>query len=258
MLLFNNKMNTDVNKYDTNFLIVLIVLSCFSFSSSHLLLTETNIKMNNKLNNKLTKSATSKLKNLQADPIIVPTQNNNNIDQVNITSSIQPTNSAKLDSNILDPDFSIPLYPLINYKRAITTDVCNTNVCNQGKGVCSDNNTCTCVKGFANIPILTENKICDYKQRKQIVAFLLELCLACGIGHFYIGAWWLGMIKLLVIVLIPIFFCSLMICSELFAKGYQLLIILFSFTGGLYWISDVILFGLNYYRDGNGVPLEHW
>ncbi len=136
---------------------------------------------------------------------------------------------------------TIPLLPKVDYFSA-TVSHCNNKICKKSNGKCTTPTVCTCEKGKANFPIITDEIICGYNQRKQLIAFLLELCFACGIGHFYIGAWWFGMVKLLVVVLIPIFFCSMMVCSDIFIKGYKLMIILFSITGGLYWLSDIILF----------------
>lgn len=237
-----------LNAQNSNFLIVLIVLYCFTTISSHS--SSKQIEINKKLKN-LSEQSKPKKSTISHELDLHTILSTSSI------TSLSLKNQQNITQSVSDTDISISLLPFMDYTKATVTS-CDINKCEIENGICTSAQQCTCNNGKANFPILTNNRLCAYKQRKQIIAFLLELGLTCGIGHFYIGAWWNGMIKLLVIVLIPIFFCSLMICSDIFIKGYKLMIILFSLTGGLYWIGDSILFAINYYRDGNGVPLEHW
>jgi hypothetical protein len=147
--------------------------------------------------------------------------------------------------------------------------VCNYNTCPL-PNVCTDATTCICATGYADVPTLTQDPTmaCIYVQKKQLVAFLLEFFVANGIGHFYAGRILFGVLKLLVF-LGPIIIGIMMCCCGLALKPSEntsscmgLCLMIFSCTfccGALVWqLVDLIMFGMNKYRDGNNVPLQHW
>lgn len=114
------------------------------------------------------------------------------------------------------------LFLFYNYiKSAVVTDCQVGNYCGSEKYACSVygncnfniykyfklNNTeddkkphCVCNMGFSSFDIETlkseSNILCCYKQKSQLKAFLLELFLGFGIGHFYLGNIYLGLFKL--------------------------------------------------------------
>lgn len=171
-----------------------------------------------------------------------------------------------------------------NSKQA--TDVClPTSKCNETIS-CSDNGhcfydirqvfeevndsfiTCICDRGYTDDPDNSDIKCC-YKKKSQFTAFLLEVLLGFGIGHFYIKNYTIAIIKLIFQIisccsccLIGFCFCyksnkhneepsNKQIALNINFIAWILLYIIWQFI-------DLILFGINFYNDGNGVSLESW
>jgi len=155
-----------------------------------------------------------------------------------------------------------PIPTPIDYFNA-KLDTCNKQTCIPLYGFCSSSTNCTCLHGYANAPNVnnknSNKKACDYNQKKQVTAFLLEFFLNSGYGHFYIGKWWLGLVKLIIVFIIPTTLCFLMCCLDFFKNTlFYVLSIGFIVLSSVWWLVDIILFGLNNYKDSNGVPLETW
>ena len=77
---------------------------------------------------------------------------------------------------------------------------------------------CECNSGYSSFDITdlkNENSrtLCCYKKKGLLTAFFLELFLGIGIGHFYLGNYIFGLIKLLV----QIFLCVVVFCVAYFA-----------------------------------------
>jgi hypothetical protein len=76
---------------------------------------------------------------------------------------------------------------------------------------------CECNMGYTSFDIdvlKTSNTIkCCYQQKGQLTAFLLEMFIGFGVGHFYIGNLYFGALKLV----IQIFLCTLFWCVTYFA-----------------------------------------
>src|SRR5690349_15200584 len=75
------------------------------------------------------------------------------------------------------------------YKN-ITCDYTN---CPEERGICNIDNECYCFQGY----ITTEegennNTYCNYEQKSQMIAFLLEFILSFGLGHLYIKNYIIG------------------------------------------------------------------
>jgi TM2 domain-containing membrane protein YozV len=143
---------------------------------------------------------------------------------------------------------------------------CNNQNCNVPFAVCTDTTTCSCLSAYANfVPADNPNTglYCNYLRYKQLVAFLLEFFLSFGIGHFYCGRIVFGVIKLLC-TLVPFMLGIVMFCSSISKEsdccGLALSIFtcLFLCAIAIWQIVDLIMFGLNSYADGNGVPLKPW
>jgi hypothetical protein len=123
---------------------------------------------------------------------------------------------------------------------------------------CIDPNICKCEEGFANFETLEEpriNTFCQYKQKKQVVAFLLETFFSLGLGHFYAGRENYAIIKLLISI------CACLFMSVKFSEKdivTMCLSTILSFTYLVWQIVDIINFASDNYKDGNGVPLERW
>lgn len=145
--------------------------------------------------------------------------------------------------------------------------------------------SCVCDQGWTDDP---ENKDvrCCYKKKSQFVAWALESFVGFGAGHFYIENDFLAMIKLLLGIsffcsccLISLCFCYKEDPTALMGEGrsrriykdsgmsfhyplkYKLInfLLIFSCCAILIWqLTDSVLFGINFYTDGNGIELESW
>ncbi len=159
--------------------------------------------------------------------------------------------------------------PVDFFNAAVTN--CSPRNCLPIYAICIGASKCHCTQGNANVPGKNPiNYVCSYQQKKQVVAFLLEFFFGFGAGHFYVGRWWLGLIKLLIVVIIPIILCCALCCYIHKEEGHQsenslpsflvtiLIPILLGIILFIWTMVDAILFGINYYKDINGVPLKRW
>ncbi len=147
------------------------------------------------------------------------------------------------------------------------------NTCLPQYGVCVSPAQCKCKTGFANfvsgddkvLPNITGN-YCSYRQKRQLISFLLESFLSFGIGHIYAERYVQGYIKLilcfsiLVIFLVQHFLSKDMLFED-YLKSSPVLLLIFialTFVWTMWQLVDMVLIGLNKYFDGNNMPLEAW
>ena len=98
---------------------------------------------------------------------------------------------------------------------------CNFNIFDYYKNNSTDKDkepTCQCNVGYSSYNVKMENNDetsihCCYKKKGMFTPFFLELFLGFGIGHFYIGNYILGVVKLWV----QIFLCVVLWCTVYFA-----------------------------------------
>ena len=158
---------------------------------------------------------------------------------------------------------------LINIDNCQNNDECNESNCNLENGKCTeyDDNKghyfCNCNYGYSTYP--EDNKIqCNYQQKSQLKAFLLELFLCFGAGHFYIHNYKLAVPKLIVFAFFYCLFIALRIITKAKEENKLANLIIcigagVTFLGMLAWqIADLILFGRNKYNDGYSIPLRKW
>ena len=121
---------------------------------------------------------------------------------------------------------------------------CTKNNCDK----CINSTLCQCPTGYAQDPkkkVSDDVKSCKYKMKKQWVFFLLELLLPFGIGHFYAKRIIYGLCKLCTFVFIILFD---------FIFNIFMYVLYFGYIG---WeISDIILIGINYFKDGKGIKFS--
>lgn len=123
-------------------------------------------------------------------------------------------------------------------------------------------NGCDCDVGYTT---LKEDSPCNYVKHKQLTSFLIELFSNLGVGHIILGKYILGFSKM-ALGIIPWMFNILGICGVIRIKtsegkwGTFMAVFLFvaSLVFFLWWIFDAVVFGLNKYKDVNGIELEHW
>ena len=159
-----------------------------------------------------------------------------------------------LKKKISNKNIKIPINKLISFKNL----ECNKKTCPDAFGKCSSNNICTCKFGFIDDPNKEVKKFCTYKQKSQIILFIIEFFASFGIGHLLNGRITYGLIKLLC------FFCILMIdyitkyClvskNEKGTKYANILSIVYYFILIFWQILDISMIGLNKFKDDSNVP----
>ena len=179
------------------------------------------------------------------------------------------TNLLKSNAKISQPS-SIPITPSIitsntsskNNFFDISQNVCNSQSCRLPFAYCRTPTICHCTKGYANYQeSRTSSQFtlpCTYVQKKQLIAFALEFFFPLGVGHFYAKRITNGVLKLFFIILTP----CLLLCVNISGKnggvGTAALSTFYSVCTFAWFITDLILFGMNNYNDGNDVPLMEW
>ena len=157
--------------------------------------------------------------------------------------------------------------------------------CPFNQGICLGD-TCECLDGYKTLynPKLTVDQqiYCNYKQIHHLIPLILEFFLP-GIGHFYVGKYWFGLIKLF-LALVFISSCyyihgemkipgyieafKQMILNKLFdddkvrggseTRRMEIAQFCFNITFHPFWILwafDLYMYFTKTYYDGNGVAL---
>lgn len=166
--------------------------------------------------------------------------------------------------------------------NCIAASICNDTIQCSSMGICYVNITeyfqvnytksvtCICNIGWTDDPVNNSVKCC-YKRKSQALAFILESVVGLGIGHLYIGNPLIGYFKFSFSLVLCCFFWSNIFISfyreakiENINRGHRkregsVLIIVGCFCTYFIWqLVDMILFGINYYCDGNGIALDQW
>ncbi len=142
-----------------------------------------------------------------------------------------------------------------------TEQICGAINCNAERGVCYMN-TCYCFNGFTSLK--GRDAYCDYKMKNHYVALLLEFFFPFGAGHFYAENYLLGSLKLAFVLFLIISICLFYNyftgdVSNIKTNKLIYLINTFLFCLAVYlvWnLVDLLLFGLNIYKDGNNINME--
>ena len=131
----------------------------------------------------------------------------------------------------------------------------------------SSNTSCLCKENYVD-----GDKYCQFKQKKkQLTAFLLELFVGFGAGHFYRHHYLMASLKLVafvfgiyVICLFPLTakcvtdFCD----SDCLVVLVSILFYLYALGLAFWYIWDLVYFGKNKYKDcsnkGHCIDLIHW
>ena len=148
--------------------------------------------------------------------------------------------------------------------------------CNNETMECKDEKRkhhCSCKAGYITFADKDDFTYCNYKQKKQLIAFLLEFCVGFGAGHFYRHEFLMASLKLVAFVLGIAFICTFPItakaisdcdCDEL---AIVLSIFYYLYLCGLafWYIWDLVYFGKNDYLDytyknqiGQGIEMQPW
>lgn len=149
---------------------------------------------------------------------------------------------------------------------------CNSTVwCYNGS--CNSTYQCECIQGYTTFtPDDSDNDLieygptlyCNYEKKRVFVAFMLELFLPFGSGQFYLMNYDFAFFKLF-------FFIMTMGSIYIFVKAkrnkdtpdttiliYSLNLYMFLPILVFWQIADIIILGLNNYKDGNNVEVDGW
>ncbi len=133
----------------------------------------------------------------------------------------------------------------------------------------ADFTECTCKKEYTQLS--TSDKFCDVKKKKQLTAFLLELFVGFGAGHFYRHHYLMASLKLVafvfgiyVICLFPLTAKCVTDCcdSDCLVVLVSILFYLYALGLAFWYIWDLVYFGKNKYKDcrekDECIDLLHW
>ena len=155
--------------------------------------------------------------------------------------------------------------------RQVTLPICDIRSCLPKFGRCVDN-ICFCNDGYANVEPLNNQNACSYRLKKQAIAFILEILFGVfGAGHLYIGDYSFGLLKFLLLILLPLAYMCVIYdwiinydskqaerksCLELVLL--KIIPFIYVCLATIWILIDLVLIGRNYYQDRNLVPLESW
>ncbi len=165
-----------------------------------------------------------------------------------------------------------PLYDQMYYVRSIE---CSPFTNCLAPNVCLDDSTCKCADGYINLPSTLNStnttdtiSLCQYKQKHQVTAFLLQFFILHGAGHFYTGNLNYAIPQLIICLCPTIIYSFMCIFGITIRKldgprGFiNIIFVLFNcfffLSMVVWWFVDVITFGTNSYNDSNGIPLRSW
>ena len=197
--------------------------------------------------------------------------NNNNMKQVQI---IKGDSNYK---NFLEDVFDDDEDELITYDKNcnMTEYPEQAKKCNLTNMECNDTkylHHCSCKDGYITYP-KNNDYYCNLEQKKQSIAFVLELCVGFGAGHFYRSAYKMGALKLVAFVFGIVFICTFPITAKCVSDcdcefiAIILSIIYYLYLCGLavWYIWDLVYFGKNEYGDytyqtelGEEIKLKPW
>ena len=154
-----------------------------------------------------------------------------------------------------------------SFRNLSTFQCTNEFVDCSGHGQCNEDKTqCECDNGFISYPVDSYPQ-CSYPQKRQLVAFLYEFFLGFGAGHFYCERYLNASLKLISFLFGICIICLLPLSAKFINDKCDndcLVLTTSCFyyicaMGLAFWfIYDLVIFGLNKYVDGNGIPLAHW
>jgi len=194
-----------------------------------------------------------------------------NTKQAPVSDNTLPSNTAVPTSNPGNSNENLtanPQQPDTNKPNAVQfTDpedpfaYANTKVrCTQVNcpfpSTCVADYVCKCGPEVANYFVDSEMKdnptyYCIYSRKKQLVAFLLEFFIP-PFGHFYAGQYLIATLKLVIpcILLLIFYLIQNDIAKSISGVGMCAL--------SIWWLVDIILYGINKYGDQKSVRLASW
>lgn len=159
--------------------------------------------------------------------------------------------------------------PLLNDDLNENPDInifdCVTNLCIEDRVKCNEARTsCICNPLYGTI---NNGPFCNYNRKYQLIAFLLEVLLGFGGGHFYTERYIQASFKLAAFIIgIAIIFAYPKIIKHMSHNcdcEMSLLFIsifMYCYTLGMasWYILDAVYYGNNFYYDGHNFSLIEW
>ena len=155
------------------------------------------------------------------------------------------------------------LFQLIISEECPDDIKCNNGYCEPYNEDGSIKYICKCNKGYITYPYDNEEK-CNYKKKSQLKAFLLELILCYGAGHFYVHNYKRAISKLIVFAFFYCLFIALRIITKAKEENKKANLIIcisagVSLIGMIVWqIIDLVGFGKNQIEVRNNIELNNW
>jgi len=247
-----------------------VFLTCILISKSELL---SNIKNYNKYRNPILNTKTKKLiraKTKLKSQLIKA----NKIRLTNLKVKPSLINNSHIDPTKLTLQFDLIQSQDYKIEGLFVTKVksCNNIVCPNTTAFCMDYKTCVCKNGFADLKCIAKNgvmtyknsnKVCEYRQKKQLYAFTLEI-FGIGLAHLYLQNYSIFALKLIFALLCLIFLIPYLTCLPCIfenskkRKTYEVVDIAYLLSFLVWYVIDLVFLGLNKIKDGNGIPLEEW
>lgn len=136
--------------------------------------------------------------------------------------------------------------------------ICNSETCAPSQGNCNEIGQCICLKGWLDDPNLKVNKFCSYKQKKQMLLFLIEFFAPFGLGFILYGKLFYGVIKLSVfvgLIIIDLISKCILLCGNDRGAKFPNHMTFFYYLILVFWqLFDMTMIGFNKYKDENGMP----
>jgi hypothetical protein len=184
---------------------------------------------------------------------------NSNLTNLSSSKTHTTTKTGKIEQFTTNIGL-IPFDELHLATMQVELNDCSLINCPIQHGVCKNNKLCVCNKGYLDVSQISHlNKnipsyksYCNYEQKYQIIAFLFELFFPLGFGHLYLRRTAIGIVKL-----ICGFICYLAIMYG-FDANKRLKHYFYITIASMYIVIhcfDLVLFGINYYLDGNGLEV---
>jgi hypothetical protein len=142
---------------------------------------------------------------------------------------------------------------------------CGNFSCIENQGYCfsdvgSTNSTCVCEENYATYP-QNETLMCNYEKKSHVKALILELFIPYGAGHFYTKNYQFAVPKMFFFI---VGYCLFIVLRTIYKSaednnttGLVISLIAMVFcTGMVSWqLADLVMYGLSFYKDGNGIEL---
>ena len=178
-----------------------------------------------------------------------------------ISNTNTNTNLNKNSENILSiKESTYRDLDILKIKRMLMSK-CNPENCFPFQGNCKGEK-CFCLEGYKTLPTPTENRSCNYVQKKVIFALLIESFGLFGFGHIYCERYYEGAIKI-IWFFINIFFGVQFVMAFMketvdtdAAHYIKVMISIGCLSIPVIWhFVDLYNFSNGNYKDGNGIEL---